>query len=1183
MADRNLVLQLLITAKDQASGALKQVVAGVKGVGAGVSAALEPLRNFGTLLAAAAGLGGGKELIDRADAYTRLTNSLKVATSSEQDYQAALKDVAAIASRTNADIEVTAQLYGKVTQSAKELGISQTQVGQLTEVISKGMQLSGASAESASGAIMQLTQAFGSGALRSEEFNSVIEASPELLRFLATGLGVTIGELRGLAEQGALTSRAVSAALLAQKDAIDKAYGETTRTVGQAFTNLNNQLILYVGKVNESTGVTATIGATLKLLADNLNVVAAAAGAGLVGALGKSTQALISYARESIAARAAARDHAIAAAAQREAALSSAQANLAAAQAAVNRAIAEQRSALALQAGIEKTFGLVAGEQALTAARARSAAAAQAATAATVRYAEANAATQAAQAAMTTGTGLLARAMGFLAGPGGWILLAVSAFGLLLPILSKNKTATDNLTVSTDDYRKSLNTLNSVQLRGKMVEINQAIIDQESVVKDAAYQIGVYQRALAGLTPGSVYAKEITDKLTLAQAALATEEQKLSGIKEKLKIVQDALVISTQQITSEQGKQFVQYQQIKLAMQNYTKDLDALGKQQKAVASANEERIQAELELAKATGDVQAVDRLTLELATARATTAQQQAELDRAAAVAANLKLNAAQQEYDLLLQKQPKDEENLRIAKQDAELKNAQAAASGALAARLQQQANETDALTQQIARLTAERLAEIDASATLLKVQSDEAQQSAKIAIFKGNEYEARQNLIRVAEIEVDLARLSSERKTIEAAATVEVVKEIQREIERKIAAKEAITAADRARLISATNAMNVAAIEAEAAGKVAEAEILKANAVKLGTVAQNETTGQTQQHTNAVKENTSANQENVKVIDNVGKLLQSVQSYYEKSRTAMEGLSEATRQYYDLQFSLALSLQGVEGSYEIAMEQNRAWLAGMDEGSATIAKYREELELAWDSIEQGNQAMLFANNFFAQWGAAVDIATGKAKAAFYEQAIQAENYRQKLEELAESGTGDLFWIQTATNAVKNEFNLLDEEDLSGLQSALDDANDKIREMQEEAQDAQSALKDLQATLLEEQGREYEASLLRQANDYEEDRLEIIEKRHAAEAVGNRALVDTYNEQLSVLEKINTAKVNNIKTDQSESNDAATKKMNALATATEKAANATKTLATTDLSGLVNQTSVLSSNVQTLGSLL
>ena len=56
MADRNLVLQLLITAKDMAGDALRSARDGVGAIGDAVSRALEPLRSFGALMAAALGI-----------------------------------------------------------------------------------------------------------------------------------------------------------------------------------------------------------------------------------------------------------------------------------------------------------------------------------------------------------------------------------------------------------------------------------------------------------------------------------------------------------------------------------------------------------------------------------------------------------------------------------------------------------------------------------------------------------------------------------------------------------------------------------------------------------------------------------------------------------------------------------------------------------------------------------------------------------------------------------------------------------------------------------------------------------------------------------------------------------------------------------------------------------------------
>ncbi|MFX7764262.1 tape measure protein, partial [Acinetobacter baumannii] len=80
--------------------------------------------------------------------------------------------------------------------------LAQEDIGRLTETISKGIALSGATADQADAAIMQLGQALGSGALRGDEFNSVMENGYGLMQLIAKGMNVPIGQLKSMAENG---------------------------------------------------------------------------------------------------------------------------------------------------------------------------------------------------------------------------------------------------------------------------------------------------------------------------------------------------------------------------------------------------------------------------------------------------------------------------------------------------------------------------------------------------------------------------------------------------------------------------------------------------------------------------------------------------------------------------------------------------------------------------------------------------------------------------------------------------------------------------------------------------------------------------------------------------------------------------------------------------------------------
>ena len=760
MADRNQVLQLLITARDQASAALARVGAGIQAIGGSVSQALGPLRDFGALLAATAGLGGAKELLDRADAYTRLTNQLRVATQGEKEYQAALEAVVAVARRSNADLDSTANLYGKIAQNAETLGLSQGQVADVTELVAKAMQLSGAEASAASGAILQLGQALGSGALRGDEFNSIMEASPKLMEALAAGLGVAVGELRAMAEAGQLTSDRVVKALLTQKVAIDEVYGKLPQTVGQAMTGLANAGTLFVGKLNEQTGATQSLASGLKFLAENMDAVAALMGAAFAASLAKGTIALGQQAAAILAAKEAAKQQAIASAAQQQAAIAAAQGQLAAAQAASNRALAEQRLKLQIVALMEAELGYGVVTANLTAARQAAAAAANNATAATQRYAAAQAALVAAQSAGTASVGLFARAMGFLTGPGGLILLAVSAFAGLYAAFSKQKTATDALTGSTDQYRESLKNLNSAQLRGNLQQLNDDLGEQEKVVAEAAAAVDKLRDGHLNLYDVMSDSRPVAVQLTEAEGALADARAKLAQQQEKLRITQEALAGAWEKEAETNAELLGQYNRQATAMDTLSVAIQNRAKYLKTVSDAQIEETEALLAKAEAEGKVVEVDRLTVQLAAQRATAARLAAELARGEATAATVKVTALENIEKVQGRLTPQEAAALKTAREAATAKTAEAAAAEALAAQLKALAESaktgelaTLRLSKELEALRAETERNIEAADRETTVRRTQIAAALELATAKGNEAEAARLSAQAAREEVE----------------------------------------------------------------------------------------------------------------------------------------------------------------------------------------------------------------------------------------------------------------------------------------------------------------------------------------------------------------------------------------------------------------------------------------------
>lgn len=200
----------------------------------------------------AAGLGaiqGARAFLAIADEAKQLEAQLRLATAEFGTFTQAQDDVRRIAADTRAELSSTAALYGNFARNARDLGISQDEVARATETVAKTFKISGAGSVEAAQSTRQLVQALQSGVLRGDEFNSVMEAAPRLSRLLADSLGVTVGELRKMAEEGELTSDKLVRAFTDKRftAGIDDEFRQLPVTFGEAMTQVQNAAVITFG------------------------------------------------------------------------------------------------------------------------------------------------------------------------------------------------------------------------------------------------------------------------------------------------------------------------------------------------------------------------------------------------------------------------------------------------------------------------------------------------------------------------------------------------------------------------------------------------------------------------------------------------------------------------------------------------------------------------------------------------------------------------------------------------------------------------------------------------------------------------------------------------------------------------------------------------------------------------
>lgn len=245
---------------------------------------------FTALTGALAVLGIGTssmEIAQTVDEYKNLSGRVNIAIGEHGNLQKAMDDVKNVAIATNSNLTATGDLYSRLTKNGTEMKWPQEQALALTETINKAIQVGGGSAASNEAAITQLNQALGSGVLRGDEFNSMMEQSPRLTQALAEGLGVTTGKLREMAGEGKLTTDVVTKALLTQSEKISSEYAKFPATIGSAIENLKTSWTTYIGEADAASGVSEKVANAISLVANNLD--------NIVSMLTLAGQAFIAY------------------------------------------------------------------------------------------------------------------------------------------------------------------------------------------------------------------------------------------------------------------------------------------------------------------------------------------------------------------------------------------------------------------------------------------------------------------------------------------------------------------------------------------------------------------------------------------------------------------------------------------------------------------------------------------------------------------------------------------------------------------------------------------------------------------------------------------------------------------------------------------------------------------------
>ncbi len=218
-----------------------------------------------------ASIQGVRTLAHLADQYSNIRGQLQLVTRSQAELARAESEVFAISQRTSTALASTAELYARLTRSTGEYGISQDRNLRLSETINRTFIVSATAAASQANAVTQLTQAFAGGVLRAEEFNSIIENSPRLAQALADGMGVGVGKLRQLVNDGKVGVKEMVDALENQAAVVEQEFNRMPLTIERAWTRIGNAVLQYVGQGDQASGTSRDIAEAMAWVAENID------------------------------------------------------------------------------------------------------------------------------------------------------------------------------------------------------------------------------------------------------------------------------------------------------------------------------------------------------------------------------------------------------------------------------------------------------------------------------------------------------------------------------------------------------------------------------------------------------------------------------------------------------------------------------------------------------------------------------------------------------------------------------------------------------------------------------------------------------------------------------------------------------------------------------------------------
>ena len=219
-------------------------------------------------IGAAAGVAGATLFVRQAEEIRQVQVRLQAIIPDQREFADTYDQLYESAQRYGVELVGSVRLYERLRRAGEVFKVSQEDILTVTNAVNQSLIISGASAQEASSALLQFSQAIASGRLGGEELRAIREAAPRLTQAIAEGLNISIGELRDAGARGELTTQRIIDAIVSQSGELSTEVDNIGITLSRGFQRFANAFLNFANTTDEAFNITSGFGQFFTRLAE---------------------------------------------------------------------------------------------------------------------------------------------------------------------------------------------------------------------------------------------------------------------------------------------------------------------------------------------------------------------------------------------------------------------------------------------------------------------------------------------------------------------------------------------------------------------------------------------------------------------------------------------------------------------------------------------------------------------------------------------------------------------------------------------------------------------------------------------------------------------------------------------------------------------------------------------------